>query len=797
MKLVCHTLCLLLLFSAPAAFSQKVKTAAPTKITSPVKPKITAPGKQKLQPKILLSPEQELRMALDKLQLEKITVSAYADTKFVLVKWTFIKNVEGFNVYRKKSGESYKKLNTTLITWPQTSTAETEICRTWSQHMPAKKYPREHKHIAKLDEFEFCPHFSNQNKSQALVSLGQLYYPLCIGMGCAFVDSTAQKGTVYYYKVTSVDEKNNENDLGQAHVIAGTVKKMSQPSGLQAQAGDTKALLLWNDPPAADTLAGYYVYRSLSANGLFTRVDSIPVVTKITINLKGDSLTTPQYGFIDTALVNNKTYYYKVAPRDPLMHAGSKSATVQVKPYDQTQPKIPGNVNITSLDSVTLLISWNLVTKDTAGRTEKVKGYHIYRYPDYQTAEDPTSSATLYKIGYVAHPAPPKPVKTKSGFYMLYIQEGPADTSFKDGTVKPENVYWYRIACEDSAGNMGNKTAAVYGILPDITPPDPPTFTSLTGDSACMTLTWQAPDVFKKENQDLAGYKIYRGICGTNVYDKETHKCITCYDLSLLVDITDTATLTYKDCSLPKESPLCYRYAVKAYDKSQNMSVFSDSLCARLQDRTPPEAPIITALRARNKAIHIECVAEPIQDFKGFVVERRENSEKTFQRVYQDSIPKSVTCADIPVSADSILANKVNQLSFTDKNVSAEKIYWYRARAFDQNGNMSKACPAVSTYTYEVKQVSQPLKLTVKQKRCSAILTWRDENVQNKDFIGYAVFRSVTDQNNYRQISGLIKENKYTDIDLVQEMSVWYCVQTFYKNGDRSPLSSAVGVTIK
>ena len=85
------------------------------------------------------------------------------------------------------------------------------------------------------------------------------------------------------------------------------------------------------------------------------------------------------------------------------------------KPTDQTPPQIPQKLTITPFHKDSLVISWNLVTLDTLGRSEDVKGYHIYRYSSYDTATNNKIQDKKYYIGYV-----PEPKKIKSGLVVVF-----------------------------------------------------------------------------------------------------------------------------------------------------------------------------------------------------------------------------------------------------------------------------------------------------------------------------------------------------------------------------------------
>lgn len=738
----------------------------------------------------------------------KSKVFACVDKQFIFLSWAAVKEAKGFNIYRKKPGDTkYVKINKKILTWPTDQSAAVNL---YNKLMPHTKYVMDRSHIkTAIDSVivrkqkqvppEFVPQFVNLSDyaKQAYYDIGAVYYQIAIIIGYGYADSSVVSGQVYNYKVKYLKEDNTEVELDGITIKAGVEKKLTKPAGLKAEAGDSEILLVWNDPPPTDTIAGYHVFKSTSKTGPFKRCNPVPVVVKRTFNLKGDTLNPPQYAYQDTLVNNYTTYYYKVTSRNHLDQISPMSDVAHTTPTDLTPPLIPEKIRINPSSKDSLLISWNLVTRDTLFRSESVKGYHVYKYTDYNTAVSPKTKHSKYHIGFVPEPTLPPGV-----FFIIGVER---DTCIYDGGVEPEKVYWYRVSCEDTSGNVGQKSAAVYAILPDIEPPDPPLKNSVTADGfdKHIQIWWKPPDIStpekKKKNKDLAGFKIYRGICGGEYSIRE--QIYHPYPLHLLADINDKTDTTYLDYSVPKGSPICYRYALKAYDKAQNLSVMSDSVCARLKDTTPPDQPVVTALQARDRAIKIECAAAPIQDMKGFVVERSDIKDGIYKEVYCDPVPVSVTCDDIPVKVDSVLARKAHILSFEDKTVDPEKIYWYRVRAFDYNNNRSKPSPPVSTYTYEIVILSKPVNVKVNLKKqingCSVNLTWGpDISKYPKTFIGFAVYRSFSKDSGYRQISSLIKDTQFKDTAIAPGMTCWYKVQAFDSNGDRSPVSNAVNVTI-
>lgn len=746
-------------------------------------------------PGIRFHPNQAVDLSPERVPyqfLEPEGVTAHVNGKFVLIKWTPIKGAQGYNIYRREPNGSYgSRLNSALITWPTDYGASTKL---YDSLLPPALYRLERAHIGRLTTGEFYPNFSDKTNEPALRRLGNLYYQVLLVIGQAYADQAVTPGKPYTYRVRYVDASNQEHDLAtEVSVVAGLQRILSQPTGVNAEIGDTEVLLTWNDPPAADTLGGYHVYRSTSASGSFSRRDSIPVLTRVAVKLNGDSLQIPLYGFLDRGLTNYTTYYYYVIPRDPLGNPGPQSAVVKAMPRDLTPPQFPKNINTTAMKESGLIVSWNWVCEDTwvpMPRDEKVKQYRLFRYDDYETAVADTAAMSSYQIATIVENQSQPGVHSTADTVRTYV----------DAKAVPEKVYWYRVSSEDMAGNVSRKSVAINGLLPDIEAPDSPGPPAAEGWDDHILVSWFKPDMTKKKNQDLSGYLLYRGICGgwheEICRDEGNIYLYHPYPLHLLKEITDIDSLSHKDYSIPKGSPICYRYALKAYDKTQNLSAMSDSICARLRDRTPPDPPIVTALQARNHAIYIEAIAPPIQDMSGFVVERADTKDGTYKAVYTDPLPTDRGCHDLPASADSVMANKVNMLAWTDTKADPEIVYWYRVRAFDINNNQSAPSPPVSTFTYEIRSVTKPARVAAQPQRreggeCAVRLTWDGALAEH-----FVVYRSFTKASGYRQLGPPIGETWYEDSAIAPGLTCWYRVQALASNGDRSMLSDPISVTV-
>ncbi len=136
------------------------------------------------------------------------------------------------------------------------------------------------------------------NLYRATASGGEGNTPYKTGLtGTSFGDTGLTDGTTYYYKVAAVNSvgvSSQSAEVSAEPVAAGTAP--AAPTGLNAAAGDTQAMLTWSAP--SGPVAGYNLYRATASGA----EGGTPYKTGI----GGTSFT-------DTGLTDGTTYYYKVA----------------------------------------------------------------------------------------------------------------------------------------------------------------------------------------------------------------------------------------------------------------------------------------------------------------------------------------------------------------------------------------------------------------------------------------------------------------------------------------------------
>lgn len=684
--------------------------------------------------------------------------------------------------------------------------------------------------------------------------------------GLAFVDDTVTAHEEYVYELKGLDKSGKETTLAFSETIkAGHFILPGPPLNLTATAGDGKVLLLW-DRKSEDF--SYMVLRAESSTGPYHPVNAQPVVFDIETDLEGTKLESPRPGFVDyqwwndeglpithevegrsiDGPKNNRTYYYKVTARDILGRTGAESSYVRATPQDTTPPSAPAAFTISvSPSRPELILTWKKSVRDVKGHQEQ-DHRHVYRIYRSDKLEDLEYLGVITPESRRKTPLP-EPWERLRGLALTRARRvaeifaNPTDPatpelSWRDdspGLVPEygEKDFFYRIVCEDAQGNLSAPSAIISGRVPDRNPPGPTRVIDSEGFNDRIKIYW-SPNT----EPDLAGYQIYRSICDRgSIYHPrviaihrtlvkipdQMEKQLPC-DYVLIaevllkdgsVELDSAGRAFYEDRSVPEGSPICYSYWVRAFDQARNLYAGDpgncprpgESICQKLYENTPPPAPVITGLKAKNNAVLVEWTSSPIQDLRAFHVYRstEENGVPEFVAcVYIDGTPASrepwrgienPRCADIPAEPNPVSM----VVSYSDKAIEPGRVYWYRVSALDWLGNEShgddlRQIPAISTFTYSKDLPPQPVIQPLSgppPAGCGRIIRWRPAYDATK-LRGFIVFRSTEREGVFRQVSPVIKGNEFKDTLALQGKKYWYRVQAIDLRGKLSEPSEPV-----
>ncbi|HXX91192.1 MAG TPA: fibronectin type III domain-containing protein [Acidimicrobiales bacterium] len=171
-----------------------------------------------------------------------------------------------------------------------------------------------------------------------------------------YTDTGAADGTTWYYTVTAVSGATQGPPSNEASATPMAVP--GAPTGLSAAAGNGRVTLSWSAPSGGTAATGYKVYRSTST-GTETYLATVG---------------TPTTGYVDSAVTNGTTYYYKVTALAGSVE-GPASNEASAKPVGP--PGAPGKLRAsTSSRHHGVTLSWNAPSSN-GGST--ITGYQLWR----------------------------------------------------------------------------------------------------------------------------------------------------------------------------------------------------------------------------------------------------------------------------------------------------------------------------------------------------------------------------------------------------------------------------------
>lgn len=649
--------------------------------------------------------------------------------------------------------------------------------------------------------------------------------------GLAYTDRGVKANEHYLYELRGVLANGKERRLAiDVPVWAGHFILPDPPSGLTTQAGDRRALVLWNRNPFAAT---FVVQRAASPGGPFQRVNPKPIAYDLNTDLNGQELPSPRPGFLDISawdadglptshLVegldifgpdNGTTYWYRVASCDTLGRAGPWSTAIAATPVRTLPPMAPDDLQVSPTAAADgLVVTWRKVTRNVESHQlpDTAQTNYVYRAETREALEN-LSDLPAYLVA------------------TLWANPQDATTpllswSDLDPTLVPPfgtKPFFYRIRVSDPYNNVSAPSAVISAAVPDTTPPGPTDLIAVTGDADHIRIQWKP-----NSEPDLAGYQIYRGVCDRGfiyrpgiTHEKGKDGVVVTHgesrfpcDMTLVGDVplgdakamyAAAGSIEFDDFSIPKSSPLCYGYWVRAYDQAGNLYPGSNGCpakkqeyrCARLREKTPPPVPVMTGLRARNKGVLVEWISSPVQDLRAFQVYRSDaelDPPKFLACVFTDGTVSATpwkglvpSCDDVPAVPDPLAARG----SYLDTTAEPHHVYWYRVSALDWLGNESEGSrlagiPSSSTFTYTSDLPVTPLVMTPAAPvavGCGLNVTWNPP-FDPATLRGFVVFRAASGAP-YRQVSGILQANSFMDITARRGIDYTYRVQSMDLTG--------------
>ncbi|WP_448611762.1 fibronectin type III domain-containing protein [Geodermatophilus sp. URMC 60] len=522
--------------------------------------------------------------------------------------------------------------------------------------------------------------------------------------GTTYPDTGLVNDRTYAYTVQTSDTSGNRS-APSAPAVSATPTDLTPPAaptGLAGGRGDGRAGLSWTANAEPD-LASYRVLR-----------DGVEVAT----------VTGTTY--LETGLVNDRTYTYTLVAVDGHGNRSAASTPVGVTPTDLTAPAAPtgltavrgdGQVTLTwtpnaepDLASYRVLrdgVEVATVTGATTYRDTALVNDTTYRYTlaavDTHGNRSVSSAAVTATPHELSAPAPPTGLVATPGDRRVdlawtantetdlasyrVLREGAVlatvtgATTYTDTAVVNDSTYGYALVAVDTHDNASAPSETVPATPADrVAPARPSGFTATRGDRR-VTLTWTA-----NGETDLASYRVLR---------------------EGAVLATVTGATTYTDTAVVNDTT--YGYALVAVDTSGNASGAATA-SATPTDLTAPSAPRgVTAVDGGDR-VSLSWTANPEPDLAGYLVFR-----------------------------DGAEIARVPGTTHVDSSPVDGAAHSYAVVAVDTHGNRSAPSTAATVAPADRKAPAAPTGLVATAGDGRVTLVWSAN--REPDLAGYAVLR--------------------------------------------------------
>ena len=240
-----------------------------------------------------------------------------------------------------------------------------------------------------------------------------------------------QSGTLYYYRVTSVDAGVESED--SKTVMATPYAPLAPPDQISLLPGFSSVKIKWVEPDESGSLdiSGYNIYRS-TRPGTYAVINTAPVTG---------------YEYEDTGLTNGARYDYALQSVDAGGNTSALSSFYPAVPFSVISS--PKNLTTTAVSSESIKLVWDA---PDGGGTYGISGYNIYR----STQPGVFSGAPINERLAKGH---------KTDDNRTFYFDNMINSTSKP---KPGSTYYYMVIPVDFQGNTGTPSAVITGAVPII-----------------------------------------------------------------------------------------------------------------------------------------------------------------------------------------------------------------------------------------------------------------------------------------------------------------------------------------
>ena len=625
---------------------------------------------------------------------------------------------------------------------------------------------------------------------------------------------------------------------------------LSPPGNIRAVGDIGRITLNWN-AVSSTTLAGYGIWRSTSATEGFIR-------------LRGESAdtaaTTARTTFIDTTLnlSVSKIYFYKLNTIDIAGRSSELSTFVSAEALDDGRPpNVPSDLSaVTDVNTGNVTLTWTAPQTDAGNQLlTGLSNYKIFRSKDSQdafvqiatipsgqttfsdpdeleidaryfylvTATDPggnesgrSSTVSLTTAGTGV--APPSGLSatrnqeariviswnsvsdpTLLGYLVVRSEstEGifapiSADTLFTtgqtqyiDSLIVAEKVYFYKVqtVIQDPERGLVRSTASTFsdGMALPVSKVIIPIVNGLrtTQSVGQIVVSWNSVN-----DPNLLGYLVLRSQSTQGPFVPVTADTLFTTGQT---QYTDTNVVTGQ----------VYFYKIRTIVQNPELGLLRSDISTHIDGKIDTDVviPIVNGLRTTQSVGQIVVSWNPITDpnLLGYLVLRSQSTQGPF----------------VPVTADTLFTT--GQTQYTDTNVLADQVYFYKIRTIVQDPELGLLRSDISTHIDGKAVVDQnppgsPSDLIVSLDDNNfqrVILNWtapiRDSN--GGDLTGLAsfqIFRSRETNASFALLATVTSgQLTYQDTSVDLLTRYFYAISAVDSLGNTGPRSTSVSVTTK
>ncbi len=389
-------------------------------------------------------------------------------------------------------------------------------------------------------------------------------------------------GEDYYYKLTAYNEKDLESEFSLG-VKGTTIPAVTE---LTAQGDMIREIkLAWN-PIHSPFIKGYYIYRSTTESGNFTKIKRI------------DSENEGKIQYIDKdGLGDNITYCYRVTAYEATDTETSPSITVSA--VTKGKPPVPEGLKALSGLVKKVDLVW------TASPLAEVEGYNIYR-----------SQEKFGKYSFIKRIDGRENNKFTDGRSIFESLGGGLFESLGDNT-----SFYYAIKSFNKVG-VESDISEVVSAQTKSRPLKPSSFKGENLKVKSVPLEW-----VPNPEKDIKSYNLYRSLGPAGVEN---------FTRIAIVDKTSYVDGDLKDGNT-------YLYKIQAEDKDGLLSDFSDTVV--IQTKPKPQSPEGLKGKIQGGKVQISWMPGQEADIVNYVV-----YEKTFFRPEKITVVKEPNFSEISPS---------------------------------------------------------------------------------------------------------------------------------------------------